>query len=256
MWTSPSLPLAVSGFDNGGLYELPALRFRTNNIFLDVAAADAVYLKLLNRNAIGYHKEFFWSDTRPPHPIRYAEGLELRSEFETALDAFPQLRLSPSPSSLGVGNTPDELERLCHCLLLHKINQDRISGSSVVAVPQSRFVYFRRSMGRWFGWGAPTRLLVAGIVQERVEGTALWDMYSPRLGGVTSGWRHHLPDISSQLRAILDGPMCSHFDWNPQNFIYNPSERRAYYIDSKPTTFQGFGENEHNLRGIRMFFLV
>jgi hypothetical protein len=142
------------------------------------------------------------------------------------------------------------------------MNRERLLAISSVAIPDSRFVLFREvseyTSKRWVFFGQKetviTTRITPGIVQQKVDGTQIWDMYDPSRGGITSEWRPYLRAISDHLSPILKHDQVDYFDWNPNNFMFVREEERVYYIDSKPTTFTGAPGNQHNLKGIHMFF--
>ena len=72
---------------------------------------------------------------------------------------------------------------------------------------------------------------------------------------MTKQWWPFLPAISAQLERLLDSRLLNHIDWNIKNFVFRESDERLFYVDMKPTTFVATHSNEHNLKGIREYFI-
>jgi hypothetical protein len=94
------------------------------------------------------------------------------------------------------------------------------------------------------------------MFQERIRGTSPWAMYDFAALRVASKWRPVLPRISAQLSGFLGSGLRDHVDWNIQNFVFEESSERLFYVDLKPTTFVARDGNEHNLQGIREHFIL
>ena len=100
------------------------------------------------------------------------------------------------------------------------------------------------------------RSLEPALFQERVPGTTLWQMYDFAVLQVRPQWRPFLPAIAAQLSKLLDSGLVNHVDWNIQNFVFDEQKGRLFYVDLKPTILVARQSNEHNLQGIRDYFLV
>jgi hypothetical protein len=61
-------------------------------------------------------------------------------------------------------------------------------------------------------------------------------------------------DLCSTVQAT-DSNLVNHVDWNIQNFVFREPDQRLFYVDLKPTTFVAIQSNEHNLKGIREYFV-
>ena len=62
-------------------------------------------------------------------------------------------------------------------------------------------------------------------------------------------------DFRSALQAARFDALLTHIDWNIQNFVFREADQRLFYVDLKPTTFVATHSNEHNLKGIREYFV-
>jgi hypothetical protein len=195
------------------------------------------------------YEDIYTGATRP-NAIRELAGLERVESLAEALRAFPALRLSQlqhGPCEIA----PAALSQLQHFLVIHRLHVDQVRGLGL-HVPDARFVLVEHPAAlspfiEGLDW-------VPAIVQRRVHGTALWEMYSPEAGGILLPYKDDVRRIAPLLRRIVETPMHRLLDWYPMNFILDAGDS-LHYIDSKPTVFAGRSENDHNLSGIRMFFL-
>jgi len=273
-------PCQVSGFLDGGLYELPRGRFRQSNLFLEMCRIDDAFVKVPSFGGLDYHNRYLWSDVRPDHPIRFAEAMELKANIADAFVKYPAFVAFADLSRDIIIDVPSletespvgfllqrrrflqQIEsltvpdaRLAHYLLIHRLHYERLREIGWVGIPESRFCYFQRIRSRFFGFGRPTYTVLPGIVQQPVRGTALWNMYKPALGDLADSWKEYRGIIARQIEPLLQEETVHFYDWNPKNFILDSADGRVWYVDSKPTTFAGREENQHNLYGIRSFFL-
>jgi hypothetical protein len=119
-----------------------------------------------------------------------------------------------------------------------------------VRIPRARFGTLQRK-----GWGF-LRTFEPALFQERICGTTLWNMFDFQTLAVKPPWRPFVPTISTQLSNLLDSGLLHHIDWNIQNFVFDEAAGHLFYVDLKPTTFVAKHSNEHNLRGIRQYYVV
>ena len=253
-----SFPVNFADLLDGGLYHLPDLHFGTSNIYLQIAFSDNAFVKLPTERGIGYHAAYLWGSEQAAQPIRRPEGFENGRRFEEGIRAYKEFTwVIENRIALEVNNSDEsEIKQIVHYLMVHKLHYERLQKEKTLSVPESRFVFFRKECQRWFGLARPRITIVPGIVQESISGVPLWGMYDSGIGGVISRWQPSLPSISGKLQPLLGPDKVNYLDWNPKNFIYIEPDDQLYYVDSKPTTFAGQKENDHNLVGIRTFFQV
>lgn len=249
-------PLGVQDFVDGLRCECQGLEdidFRVSNVFLESARVDTVFLKFPTKAAMRHHEGIFKGYLVPPGPnyrgsIRPLRGLEEPERLDDALRSLPEFsRLLTEYRSWGCRSS-DKARVYVHFLLLHLFHYDAVKAAGSVAIPKAHFVFLQRQRRRWF-WRSYR--FVPAIVQAAVTGVGLWEMYDKKIPGIRPEWRQYIREIQYQLLPILDD---DNFDWHPNNFLFNVEERKVYYVDSKPTTFQSLRASARNLWGIKEFF--
>ncbi len=135
--------------------------------------------------------------------------------------------------------------------MVHWLQYDRLRSRGVIGVPESRFVIL--NVARPDSQG---RELSPAIIQQRVPGATLWEMFDFEAVHVRLAWQPFKSTIATQLSALLESDLADHVDWNIKNFVFHGAEQRLYYVDSKPTLFVARSSNDHNLSGIRTHFLA
>ena len=164
-------------------------------------------------------------------------------------ERFESLDSALAPfSSLGALIARDR--EMAHYLAIHKLQYERLRRQSGLCIPQARFGMLRSARLRVLHRIEPV------LFQERIPGTTLWDIFDFTALQVKARWQRHLPAISAQLSNLLDSRLLKHIDWNIQNFVFDERDERLFYVDLKPTTFVARSSNEHNLKGIREYFLA
>jgi hypothetical protein len=81
-------------------------------------------------------------------------------------------------------------------------------------------------------------------------------MVEPMEGVFLSKYSDLRPQLKRQLAPLMESPVSIHIDWNIQNFIWQETEQRLYYVDSKPTTLASKFSVDHNLSSLRDVFLT
>lgn len=232
-------PLSVDNVRDGGAYAMPSAALTQTNLFLQVGCVDELFFKVPSARGFADYRRFIKLGESNPEDIRSLDESERFERLPLALERYPSLR------------TLAELDaEATHYLAVHKIQHDRLRNQTAVGIPQAKFGLLRRVRLAMFGTVKPAML------QERVHGTSLWDMYDFAALRVKPQWKGSLSVISAQLSNLLDSGVLNHIDWNIQNFIFDESDERLYYVDLKPTTFVARQSNEHNLKGIRDYFIV
>jgi len=230
-------PLSIQGVRDGGAYVLPSATLVQTNLFLEVACVDELYLKLPSARGFEDYRKFLKLAQTHPEDVRPLEDAERFDALEQALDQFPALRrfLPLDPE-------------IAHYLAVHNLQYQRIRNQTAIGIPIAVFGVARSA--RPFGKIRPA------FFQQRVPGTTLWEMFDFTTSQVKRRWVQHLPIISAQLSNLLDSGLLHHLDWNIRNFVFDETYERLFYVDLKPATFVARSSNEHNLQGIRDYFLV
>jgi hypothetical protein len=230
-------PLSIDAVRDGGVYTLQVRSLPQTNLFLRVGRIDDVFVKVPSKQGREDYRKYVREGQPTVADVRPLEEAERYENLEPGLQRFPDL-----------GTLARADRETAHYLIVHKLQHERLSKAQVVATPLTRFAAMRS------GW------LLSGleplIVQECIEGRTLWEMFDFETLDVVPECRPFLPSISRQLSALLDSTLVAHIDWNIKNFVFRERDERLFYVDVKPTTFVGRHGNEHNLKGIRDYFLV
>ena len=229
-------PVSIEAIRDGGVYALDLAPLPQTNLFLKVGRVDEVFVKMPSPEGLADFRREFWTAGSSVEGIRPIEDAERFDHLDATLRRFPEfLRCDRA--------TREDL----HYLAVHRIQHERLRAAGVVDVPAARFAFLRS--------GRLIRRVQPALFQQRVEGTTLWEMFDFSVLEVTRPWWPHLPAISAALKRLLDSDLAVHVDWNIQNFVFRKEDERLFYVDMKPTTFVGVESNEHNLKGIRDYFV-
>jgi hypothetical protein len=232
-------PLSIRSVRDGGLYLLPEASFVQTNLFLKIACVENVYLKLPSERGIEDYRRFIKGEESVSGELRPREDAERFSQLRDTLASFPELKPLTRINS-----------ELAHYLTVHKLQYERLRKQTAVRIPEARFGALCSTHHKILRRFEPVML------QARVRGTTLWNMFDFSALRVLPAWRPFLPAISARLSELLNSPVVSHIDWNIQNFVFEETTGELSYVDLKPTTFISRASNEHNLQGIRDYFLV
>jgi len=232
-------PLSIDSVRDGGAYVLAAAGLTQTNLFLQVGCVDELFIKLPSARGFGDYQRFIKLAESNPEDIRSIEEAERFERLELALQRYPGLKPLMALDA-----------EITHYLAVHKIQHERLRNQTAVGIPRAIFGLLRTTRLAVFGKAKPA------LFQERVHGMSLWDMYDFDALRVKPQWHRFLPVISAQLSNLLDSSLLNHVDWNIQNFVFDESDERLYYVDLKPTTFVARQSNAHNLKGIRDYFIV
>jgi len=232
-------PLSIESVHDGGAYALDGAPLTQTNLFLRVGLVDELFIKLPSQRGWEDYRSFLRFAKPHPLDIRPLEAAERFENLPATLARFPALRLQ---------NARDP--QIAHYLAVHKLQYERIRNQTALGIPLACFGVLR-SHRRWW---APA--VEPALFQERVAGTTLWDIYDFDAFRVKPAWQPYLPIISAQLSNFLDSGLLHHVDWNIRNFVFDAERERLFYVDLKPTAVVARSSNEHNLKGIRDYFIV
>jgi hypothetical protein len=229
-------PLSIAAVRDGGVYALKLEPLPQTGLFLKVGRIDDVFVKMPSKQGLEDYRKYVRLGHSTSADIRAIEDSERFEGLDSTLQRFPEFL------QLGTAN-----REVVHYLAVHRIQYERLQTIAAVNIPAARFALLRS--------GRLIRKLEPVFFQERVEGTTLWEMFDFSALEVTKRWWPFLPAISAQLVKLLDSDLLTHIDWNIQNFVFRETDQRLFYVDMKPTTFVATQSNEHNLKGIREYFV-
>jgi hypothetical protein len=230
-------PLSIDSIRDGGVYPLPNIRFTQTNLFLKIGFLDELFMKIPSERGIEDYRKFIRLAEPNPLDIR---SLEKGEYFESLDQTLVRLGWE---DLVGLG------AEVAHYLAVHKLQYERLRTARSVVIPEAKFGVLRRTRFGLFPRVTPA------LFQERVEGRTLWEMYDFAALRVASRWRPFLPLISAKLSELLSSELVNHIDWNIKNFVFSETPQRLAYVDLKPSIFISKHANEHNLQGIRNYFI-
>ncbi len=249
----PSQP-NLEHFENGCCYSLPEEDCRISNINMYICKLDKIYIKFASECAIKSH-DFIYNNETPlrmslpdSNLVRLEQDLERAENLPEALLLYPEFQKLLDDSSNYIADTSKlSLLKNIHYLIIHRLQFDRLREIGFVTIPEARFVLFKRTHNGLTEF-------IPGVVQARIFGTRLWDMYEPYTWNIATAWAGSREIISRQVKPLFDKKYVLFFDWNPMNFLFNSEEATVYYVDSKPTLFGGKRESEQNLKLFEIVF--
>jgi len=241
-------PVNMGRFQEGMFYDhigfassVPSSK-SSPNTFLDIYVVDEVYIKIPTVT-YGYMTKAYFDEGKIDfsNTWRTPQWLEDRERFAEALNRFPEIRQAYEliTSSAGYHH---EMRSYAYWSIIHKVNYMRIK--EIMKVPVTNFVNLRTQ----------SDTVIPAVVQERIHGTRLWDMYDHSIRAISPRWQRYLYQISDQLGHIVCSDDMCYFDFNIMNFIWNENQEVLYYVDPKPSWFTKLSIK--NLRGIEDFFLI
>jgi hypothetical protein len=256
----PCRPLSVDRFRDGSCYALRSPRLRQTNVYLKVTELDQVFVKVPNEEARDYHRTLLFKGLPGPYAIREPEGLELPERFSEALDQLPDFRTVLSDhQEYGISLDDETVNAIIHYLVVHRLHVDKLKHLGCIAIPEARFVVAKVIQRKFsllkLGFVESAEITPA-IIQQKVRGTSLWEIFDPITGSMHAEWYAHRRTISDLLRPLARSPESKYYDWNLQNFIFDDKTQILHYVDSKPTIFARKYENDRNLEGIKRCVLT
>lgn len=230
-----SLNCEVDNLPDIARYRIPLIRFRKNRIFSKTAFLSGVVLKRPSRRGVTKLLELFdvIDDLgRPWHK-------EVQDTFGISKPMSPQ-RWS---------------EFIRYYALLLAVQRNRLLRENAAGVPTTKV-----GICRFFVLGA-VPLLLPIVIQRRVVGTLLWDMFDH--GGGTRPttlkrdyWRYQAHISMALIYFGLHSDLDSYLiDWNPKNFVFDSVERCLYYVDSKLGFLADRSTNFNNQSLLKKHFL-
>jgi hypothetical protein len=245
--------LSIDGVRDGGCYILPdGLSHEQTNLFFKVSRFGNVFIKIPTDRGLGDNRSFIKHGQITDADVRPLEDTERFEDLPGALERIP-----------GLAPVAEVDPESAHYLAVHWMQYDRLRAAGIVGVPEARVLMVDPYVGRPFRGAElarpkprPTDATSPAIIQERIPGATLWEMFDFTANRILPAWQPFKATIASQLSALLDSRLVDHVDWNIKNFVFNGAEQRLYYVDSKPTIYVARSSNDHNLSGIRAHFLA
>ena len=258
----PSRPLSIGQFSDGLSYDCSEFLRLSTKPLLHVSGIDDVFIKAATPRLLEPLSKYLSdldrlkeTDLARFDRIRILEDMERPGNYGNALKQYPEFQ-----SSLEEIKTDEATQSisdpssLIKFLILCRSNHDRLKRISTVAIPRAHFVIIKTVAKGFLSWSAPTVSVAPAVVQEKVAGTMLWDMYSVGAQAIKPEWRPFRDCIAEQVCPMLDPRVAKYIDWSPENFVFDTKQRKVYYIDSEPNIWMAMRSNEHNQRGIRRFY--
>lgn len=230
----------LSDLTDGAGYLVPSLKLGQPNLFTRLGSLGDLVLKVPSDRGRADFDKYVRRELTDPQDIRRNEELERFQNLERATERFPEFKATRE--SFG--------EECAHFLVVHRLQHARLGEAKLIGLPDTRFVIL--AWPRWL-FGLHTAPV---IVQERVRGVRLFDMVEPMEGVFLSRYSHLRPQLKRQLTPLVESLISIHIDWNIQNFIWQETEQRLYYVDSKPTTLASKFSVDYNLSSLREVFLA
>jgi hypothetical protein len=232
-------PFSIGSVRDGGVYHTPGVQLTPTNLFLQVGAADDLYFKVPSERGMGDYRRFIRNAELNALDLRGLEEPERVENLERTLSAYSDLKPLTGISS-----------ELAHYAAVHKLQYERLRSQAAVGIPRAHFGALCSTRTGIF------RSFVPALFQERIYGTTLWDMFDFDALAVRPEWRACVAGIATSLSALLASGLEKHIDWNIQNFVWEQAGRRLFYVDQKPSLLISRHSNDHNLKGIREYFLA
>ena len=236
--TSIEESTSISSLTDGETYELSGLEFSTPNVFTSLAFTHNLAVKL---PTAAWIEDFRRYVTRGELGASVNPNVRLASEGERninqLLDKFPEFQSLHS-------HRPG----IAHFLMVHKLQYQRLRSGANIRIPQSSF-----------GVAKQTRLLFLKrftpmVIQERVSGTPLLEMYDAENDNIRSQWLPFLPKINPILRDLIESDLGEHLNWFIRNFLYDTEGNVLFYVDPKPTCLFAKRGNDRNIQSLKEIF--
>ncbi len=237
--TQMDSPLTLGSISDGKGYIIPALTLTQPNLFTRIGESGEVIIKVPSKLGLKDFKKFVKTEIADPQDIRSIEPLERFTNLDQALVKFSEF--TSTREAFG--------DDIAHFLAVHRMQYERLKTANLIRVPETRFVVLAWKEGSGEMRHSPA------IVQEKVPGVALWDMVNRWSGKFKPQYADLRDKIRDQLLPLINSDISIHIDWNIKNFVWNPSENRLYYVDSKPSLMASKSSVEHNLASVREVFI-
>lgn len=232
-------PYRLAALTDGAGYRVASLKLSQPNLFTRIGSLGDLVVKVPSDRGTADFAKYVKREVYDSEDIRQNEEMERFQNLNQALRKFPSFLVTRSQFG----------DDFAHFLVVYRIQHARLEASSLVGVPETRFVVLQ-----WAVWLFGTRSTPA-IIQQRIRGVCLFDMVEPMDGVFLPQYSHLRTRLKRQLEPLVESKIAIHIDWNIQNFIWREADNRLYYVDSKPTTIAAKWTVEHNLASLRETFL-
>ncbi len=224
----------ITDIKDGVTYELSKLKFQnTGNVFSQIAYTRSLVIK---KPRYAWMRNFRYSVIDPFYDgVRVANAME--RNIVALLDEFPEFDVIQN-------------SKHAHFLMVHKLQYQRINETTNIQIPTSRFILV---IGHSF---LLKKKLYPVIVQEKVKGIPLIEMFNQNTESIKPQYIEFLPTINPILRDLMESRLRDQFNWYIGNFLYNPDTKVISYVDPKPSCLFSEAENEQNIQGLRKVFFA
>lgn len=227
----------ITSLSDGATYRLPPLEFTRPNVFAQIAFTELLAVKMPTNAWLNDFRDYVikGKNGNTEYPlVRLADAEE--KNVDVLLKRFPEFH-----------PTYKQHADHTHFLMVHKLQYERVKKANRLRIPQSRYILVEGNS--WF-----RRTLIPVILQERILGTTLLEMYDSVTRSVKSEWRRFLPEINSILTDLMESNLRNHINWFIRNFLYDPKTNVLSYVDVKPSCLFLKSGNEQNIRSLQERF--
>ena len=233
-------PYSITKISDGGIYKVNAIKLKKPNLFTQIGYLKELVMKVPSDRGRTDFAKFVKLGLTDPEDIRSPEGLECFENLEEALRVYPEFA---TVCNIFGGN-------VAHYLVVHKIQYERLLKSTqLISIPKTRFIVLTQSCRSSEIYATPA------VVQEHIRGIRLFDMVNNILGKISYRYRHLKRELRDEIEPLVNSDISIHIDWNIQNFVWNKTTKRLYYVDCKPTLLVAKFSVNDNLAAIRKVFL-
>ena len=213
--------------------------FITSNLYFDIVRLKNIYIKRPNKYAFEKFSTYFvFSDFDESEEgkihLKYVNKFKLDCKHYNLKNAN-SIRNSFYKFFFLVHLA--QYQRICDqrfCHIVGDKNKPIWEQLHFTSVPKAKFIMLKQGI---MGFNTPA------IVQEKILGTTLWDMFDHERKTVKLEFTDSKSAISEGLGRFLSS---DDIDYNPKNFIF--SDGIIYYVDSKPGIYARSEINSTNER--------
>lgn len=244
--TSPSgiIPLldsssGISAIKDGLTYALPNLHFRPPSVFSSLAFTESLIIKMpVDAWLEDFRRHVARRQDAPSGGLPLVRPADAEEKnVEALLIRFPEFRSAYAQHA-----------EYAHFLMVHRLQHERLKSSKAIRIPQSRFIFIRRTQFWFF------KKLMPIIVQERITGMPLLEMVEENVDAIIPKWIQFLPKINPRLHELMSVDLKNHLNWFIKNFLYDSTRDVLWYVDAKPSCLFARKGNDENIRGLHEIF--
>ena len=225
----------ITDIKDGEVYKFNRLKFKkTGNVFSQIAITHSLVIK---KPIYVWIRNFHRHIIQDQHENTVRPASKEEKNVITLLNKFPEFKIIYNINS-----------EYAHFLMVHKLQYQRIKKASDIRIPQSRFIFLIEH-SHFF-----TNKLYPIIINEKINGTPLIDMFDQDRSCIKSQYLQFLQLINPVLRNLIKSTFRNHFNWYIGNFLYDLNTKIMSYVDPKPSCIFMLRENEQNIQGLGKIF--